>query len=372
MEVRMTQKGLVSALLFVSLMAAGPVAAQFLAADLIYLPAVAHTNGEDESRWRSDVYITNVEEDVDIDIAIVYLQTGGVSNAGAFEDREFWVGGREEDGFGIIDEELADIPPNGTVVIRDPVGQYWAEFEGFAESGALVIFAYEADSLEDDGTRVYKNAIVNSRVYTPFTFFLPDTENEGEFEQRTGTYGQTLPGVAWYNLADPSAVDEDRNFSFQLLTGAGENPLFRYNVGLVNASDPLTTLTAWIQPFDGNGEPLLDDQDDPLIQVVLMPPNSHIQYNSIFSSRFGLDEVPINTILKITVISWTSGSSEPVVGMTVYGNYIDNRSQDPTAILPAFGFPYNVECQWPPNDAKSSGTGPFPLVSRRPVEIPSR
>lgn len=368
----MIQKGLISALVFVFSIGAGPAAAQFLAADLIYIPVVAHTNGEGESRWGSDVYITNVEEDVDIDIALIYLPTGGVSNAGVFQDRELWVGGREGDGFGTINPDLADIPPNGTVVIRDPVGQYWVDEGNTSSSGALVVFAYEADSLEDDGTRIYRNAIVNSRAYTPLTFFLPDEENEGEFTQVTGSFGMTMPGVAWYNLADPSAVGEGRNFSFQMLTGAAENERYRYNVGLVNASDPLTTITVLIEPYQGNGEPYLDENEEPIVLTSTLPPNSHLQFNNIFSSRLGIDLAPLNSMLKITVVGWSSGSNEPVVGMTAYGTYIDNRSQDPTAILPAFGYPYNVDCQWPPNDEKGSRAGAYPRVSRRPVEIPSR
>ena len=65
----MIRKGLLSALVFVFVLGAGQAAAQFLASDLIYLAAVTHTNGDGESRWRSDVFITNVD-DVDIDIAI--------------------------------------------------------------------------------------------------------------------------------------------------------------------------------------------------------------------------------------------------------------------------------------------------------------
>jgi len=368
----MIRKGLMSALVVALSTGAVPVAAQFMAADLIYLPAVAHTNGEGESRWRSDLYITNVEEDVEIDIAIVYLQTGLVNNSSVFVDRTTWLGGRETDDFGFVDPQLANIPPGGTVVLRDPVGEYWATLENVQHSGALVIFAYEANTLEDDGTRVVKNAIVNSRVYTPFTFFVEDPDNEGEFLQRSGTYGQNLPGVAWYNLADPSAVGDNGDFNFELLTGAGENSEFRYNVGIVNASDPLTTITLTIQPFQGNGEPFTTEDDQEIMQTVTMPPAAHVQYNSIFNTLFDLGEVPDDTSLKISVLAWASGSAEPIVGMTIYGTLIDNTSQDPTAILPVFGFPYDIECQWPSTDAKSSSGGSYPRVSRRPIEIPPR
>ena len=367
----MIRKGLLTALVFVFVLGAGQAVAQFLAADLIYLPAVTHTNGEGESRWRSDVFITNVD-DVAIDVAIIYLQTGGLDNSGVFDERTSWLGGRESDEFGFINTELASIPPNGTVVLRDPVGEYWLTLEGVRQSGALVIFAYEADTLEDDGTRVVKNAIVNSRAYTPFRFYYEDPENEGQFLPKDGTYGMTLPGVAWYNLADPSAVGENGDFSFLFLTGAKEDTEFRYNVGLVNASDPLTSITVAIQPFKGNGEPFLNDDGSFLAKIVTLPPAAHLQYVEIFSEQFGLENVSDDTILKISFLQWTSGSSEPVVGLTVYGTMIDNRTQDPTAILPAFGYPYNVECQWPSSDAKSTGDGTYPRVSRRPVEIPPR
>ena len=101
----MIRKGLLTALLFVFILSAGQVTAQFLAADLIYLPAVTHTNGVDVSRWRSDVFITNVD-DVDIDVAIIYLQTGALDNSGVFAERTSWLGGREDDGFGFINTEL--------------------------------------------------------------------------------------------------------------------------------------------------------------------------------------------------------------------------------------------------------------------------
>ncbi len=368
----MFQKGLVSALVMVAVAGAVPAAAQFMAADLLYLPAVVHSNGAGESRWRSDIFITNVEEDVDIDIAMAFLQTGQVSNTAVFTDRSTWLGGREADGFGFVDSQLASIPPGGTVVIRDPVGEYWSTLEGVASSGAVVIFAYEADTLEDDGSRVHRNAVVNSRVFTPFTFYVEDSENEGEFLRRSGTYGQTLPAVAWYNLADPSAVGENGDFSFQLLTGAGQSADFRYNVGVVNASDPLTSITITLQPFQGNGEPFLNENDIEIARTVVLPPGAHVQYNSIFGSVFGLDEVPDDARLKISFVQWSSGSSSPIVGMTVYGTLIDNKTQDPTAVLPLFGSPYNVECQWPSDEAKSTGGGSYPRVGRRPVEIPSR
>jgi hypothetical protein len=369
----MIRKGLQTALLTMLTMGAGTAAAQFMAADLIYLPAATHTPGEGESRWRSDIYITNVEAEVAIDVALVYLPTGLSDNSARFADRSTWLGGRAADGFGFVDPALARIPPGGTVVLEDPIGEYFDADGEIANSGAIVVFAYEAGTLEDDGTRVFKNAIVNSRVYTPMTFYLPDPDNDGEFTEERGTFGQTLPGVAWYNLADPSAISEEGDFSFLILTGAVESRDFRYNVGILNASDPLSTITVVIQPFQGDGEPFLNENDNEILQAVIMPPLAHIQYNNVMSTLFGIEDVPPDVTIDVTVAAWASGSADPIIGMTTYGNMIDDRTNDPTAILPLFASSYNIACQWPSNDNKNGDTSAGgSRVSRRPVEIPAR
>lgn len=369
----MIRKGLITALLGLPLVGAFQAEAQFLAADLIYVPGAAHTSGLGASEWRSDFYITNVEVDVAIDVAMVFLPSGLTSNASRFYDRSTWLGGRDVDGFGSVDPLLADIPPGGTIVLRDPIGNYFLDEGGSGTSGGFVIFVYEANTLEDDGTRVQKNGIVNTRVYTSTSFYQPDPENDGEFVEVTGTYGQTLPGVPWYNLSDPSAVTDEGNFSFQLLTGAGADDEMRYNLGIVNASDPLTTIVVSIQPFRGNGEPFFDIDGNEMIEIVTMPPVSQVQYNGVLSTLFGIAAAPDDVTIDVSFLRWSSGNNQPIVGMTTYGTYIDNNTNDPTAILPAFAYPYNVDCQWSSGGQKAAGTaGGVPRVGRRPLEIPAR
>jgi len=367
----MMRSKLAAALVIAASTAAVPAGAQFMAADLVYVPGVAHTAGEGASRWRSDVYITNVEAEASVDVALVYLGTGQVSNAGRFYDRSTWAGAREADGWGHLDPDLADIPPGGTIVLRDVVNKYWADEAGVANSGAIVVFAWEAGTLEDDGTRVYRNVVVNSRVFTPMTFYLPDADNEGEYVEVNGSYGQTLPGVPWYNLADPSAVDDERNFTYQVLAGAAGDEEFRYNLGILNASDPLTTINLTVQPIQGDGEPFLDIDGNPVGRFVTLPPLAHVQYNDVLFNLFGFGSAPDDVSIKVSFVSWNSGSSQPVVGFTTYGTMIDNQSNDPTAILPAFGFPYDVACQWPPADGAAKGAG-VRSSARRPLEIPNR
>jgi hypothetical protein len=369
----MIRKGLMTALLGLPLLGVIPAEAQFLAADLIYVPGAAHTSGEGSSQWRSDFFITSVEGDVAIDVAMVFLPSGLSSNAFRFLDRSTWLGGRDGDGFGQVDPLLADIPAGGTIVLRDPIGTYFLDESGSGTSGAFVIFVYEADTLEDDGTRVLKNAIVNTRVFTPTDLYRPDPANEGEFVPVSGTYGQTLPGVPWYNLADPSAVSDEGDFSFMLLTGAGQDEEMRYNLGVLNASDPLTTIIVSIQPFQGNGEPFFDINGNEMIEIVSMPPLSQVQYNNVLATLFGLAAAPDDVTIDVAVVQWTSGNSVPIVGMTTYGTYIDNETNDSTSIMPAFAYPYNVDCQWSSSDSAAlNKAGGFPRVDRRPLDIPPR
>lgn len=350
------------------LMAAGPILAGFGAADLIYIPASASSPGAVGSSWKTDLYITNVE-DVAIDVAMVYLPSGLVNNAPAFSSRTTWLGGRESDEFGFINEELADIPPNGTVVLRDLVGEYWTAQLGANGIGALVVAAYEADTLEPDGTRVYKNAIVNARIYNDTTIWVEDPENEGEFIERVAQYGQTMPGVPWYNLADGGAVGETYDFSFEELTGGEEGGRLRYNIGMVNASDAQTALTVRIQPFQANGEPYLDENEVEILTVITVPPAGHLQMFRPFRDVWELEDTE-GASVQVAIVGWSSQAAEPVPLMSSYGSVVQNNTNDPSTVLPFFAYPYDVECMWGTPEEES--VGKRSSLIRRPVEIPAQ
>jgi hypothetical protein len=343
---------------------AGPVFAGFGASDLVYIPVVSHNSGASGSDWVTDLYVTNPEE-VAIDVAIAYLPSGQFSNASVFTSRDTWLGGREDDGFGLIDESLADIPPNGEVVIRDIVGEYWTDILGLNGNGSLVIFAYEADTLEPSNERVLRNVIANARIYNDTKIWIEDEDNPGEFIEKAAEYGQTMPGVPWYNLADSGAVSDTYDFSYERLTGAEEGSGLRFNVGMINASDPLTSISVTLQPFQANGEPFLDDEDNEIFSVITMPPLSHIQYYRPFTSEWDIDEVE-GAVVKVTIAAWSSTAADPVVMMTSYGSVIHNRTNDPSTVLPSFDYPYDVDCMW-----GGDGETKTARSARRPVEIPA-
>ena len=350
-----------------ALLVATPAMASFQAADLIYIPAVAKTTGSGTSNWKTDIYITNVDE-VAIDVAMVYLPSGLVSNSSYFIDRTYWLGGREDDGFGFLNEALADIPPNGTVVLRNVVGEYWVDQTGLNGMGAMVVFAYEANTLEDDGTRVYRNAIANARIYNDTELWERDPDGHGFVEVPT-TYGQQMPGVAWYNLADPAAIGDDFDFTYMILTGGEETARYRYNLGLLNASDPQTQITVSLQAFQPNGEPYLDDAGDPLIVLQSVPILAHLQWYRAFSTLWDLEEVEA-AMIKVSFVAWSSTAPDPIPALITYGSLIDEVSDDPTTVMGAFADPYDIDCMW--NGGGTPVTPKPGRIGRRPVEIAPR
>jgi hypothetical protein len=363
-------------LMGVLLLTAATANAGFQAADLIYINPVANIAGSEGSIWNTDVYVYNADT-VDIDVMMVFLATGLSGNPGAFIDRTQWLGGREDEGFGYINEELADIPPGGTVTLVDILGEYWQEILPIEGTGAIVVFAYEAGTLEPDGSRVFRNAIVNSRIYNTGTIVIPDPENE-EGEEGTietdATFGQISPGVPWYDLEDPGLITETGNWSFHLLVGGVENDIYRYNVGVLNASDPQTVLTIGIQPLQPNGEPYLDLEGNQIVSIIQLAPLAHLQFNR-YLAGLGIEE-EANSTIKVSHISWSSGGADPKPALTSYGSFIDNRSNDPTSVLPSFSYPFDVDCIFlgPDDESKRQDPGVdrsrIGRVSRRPLSAP--
>jgi len=356
-------------LLIAVVLAAVPAAASWQAAELIYVPAVAQTEGAGSSDWRTDLYITNMD-DVDIDVAMVYLPSGLVDNGFRVSDRSTWLGPREGEGFGWVNENLADIPPNGTVVLRDVVGEYWVDQAGLNGLGAMIVFAYEAGTLEDDGSRVDALAIANARIFNDTIVWIPNPNGHGFIEQ-DATYGQSMPGVAWYNLADPAAVTDELDYSYMVLVAGEQSPGYRYNLGLLNGSDPQTTITISIQPFQPDGEPYLDENDNPLITVQTVPPLAHLQFFRIFNAAWGLEMVE-GSMIKVSFLAWASNSPDPVPGFTTYGSLIDEASGDPTTFMGSFAMPYDVDCVWPEGvEATATMVAPE-RRAKYPVQFPPR
>jgi len=152
-----------------------------------------------------------------------------------------------------------------------------------------------------------------------------------------------------------------------VLTGGEEGGALRYNVGVVNASDPLTTLTVQIQPFQANGEPSLNADEVEIDSVITMPPASHIQLFRPFGGEWDLEDTE-GASVRVSILGWSSSSADPRPMMTSYGSVVVNNTNDPTTVLPSFGDPYDVECMWGGGTEGAKSTG---SPRARSIEIPT-
>ncbi len=356
----------------------GVASAQFMAADLIYVPAVAHTEGANGSVWKTDLTITNVDS-TPVGVGIFFVPTGRDDHSSFLASRDTALGGSEDQGFGFVDDALANIPPGGTVTIPDILGKYWfTKYGPSASNGALVVFAWEAGTLDDDGNRTYRNVVVTSRTYNTAKIKIEDPDHQGQFIETDATFGQTLPGVPWYNLADAGVKNDQRDLTYEVLPGAMENDTYRYNVGVFNTSDLQTSIALVIKPYDVTGHQLTDANGAGLEKLLLLPPLAHVQLYDILKSTFNLTDVS-NVLLRISFLNWTTLGTAPVPTFTCYGSLIDNRSNDATTILPSFGFPYDLDTVWKAPAAGGSAQNlsrwGFPQrggANRRPVRMPQR
>jgi hypothetical protein len=361
-----------------ALLPATEAVAVFQAAELVYYPVAARNTGANNSQWFTEITITNVDNTA-VDIVVFFFRTGAVDNSVTFL-REFGIGPREEQGWGVVVPELADIPPGGTIELQNIVGNYFLDlYETTSLLGGLAIFAYEAGTLDSTDGEVYRNIVVQGRNHTTATIWVEDPDNEGQFVEEPTTYGHTVPGVPWYDTADPGAVDENRDLSFQVLVGGKDNNDFRYNAGFMNCSDFQTSLRVLIEARDAAGNVFLNDEELPINIVISLPPLAHLQYNRIFRDYLDIEtEEPVSLIVR--VLGWETTSTDPKPGLTSYGTIVDHRSNDPTYVLPTFGEPYDVDCVWqnPTDTGEGSAAAPKegrfgPAVQRAlPITIPSR
>lgn len=356
-------------------------ASYFQAGDLIFVPAVAHNDGSEGSVWRSDLTITNVDS-VPVDVAIFFLPSGVGDNSAYVLTRTYGLSGREDEGWGHVNEALADIPSGGTVSIEDIVGQYWSPSLGVsAYLGGLAIFAYEAGTADAEDGPTYRNIIATARTYNLTTIWTPDPDSEDPdnptFIEEEATYGQTIPGVPWYAMADPSAVSDDKDFSYLVLPGGADNDILRYNIGFMNTSDSQTGITLRVTAYDSTGAQYVDGDGNPIEKYITLGPLSQFQINRAFLNWFEIEDVS-DALIKVEFDSWQTNSPTPTPFFTVYGSLVDGRTNDPTTILPSFGFPFDVDCLFK-SDGGSGGGSTTSLRGRiekeglhRPLSLPTR
>lgn len=337
-----------------SVVTAAGATAMFRTSDLVVVPVAAATVGLQNSNWRTDVEIMNVDT-VPVDVIIIFLPTGNVDNRSWYTTMANAMGGRSDDGFGHIDEKLKEIPAGRAVVLEDIVKTPWGE----GEKGALLVFGIKAGTYKT--TTPFggepRKIQVNSRSYSL-------SKNAEELPL---TFGQSIPGLPWYYYIDPGK--KAKGLDHVVFSGIEEDASYRCALGLVNVSDQLTWLyvQAVLKGPDGT---VLGDVTD------YMQPLAHSQWDKFLYSYFGLaaDKTVKGGTLTVTVKGYYSTAANPTPALMAYVSRIDNLTNDPVYLEQRFepelpwDCVFNGNCGSTTGGAEAQTTRP-PL--RRPLDPPT-
>ncbi len=309
----------------VALLASSGAFAMFRAADLVIVPVAAATTGLSGSHWKSDLEIMNVDS-VNIDVEIVLLECCGTDNSVWFANMANHLGGRASDGFGHVNTALADIPPGRAVYINDVVGSS-AGFGLAGVKGALLIFAYQANTLSSPPGGVPRNIVVNSRSYDS------GTNTSGT----AFTFGQEVPGIPWYYYLDPSK--KSTGLDHLVFTGLREDASYRTAIGMINLSDRTTSLSVQLTLTGQDGTQIG-------VQSVTMPPLAHDQEDQAIITLFGktLADAIQGATLDVQVPVYISGADSPAPALMAYVSRIDNVSNDAIMVEQAYTRPLPWDC----------------------------
>jgi hypothetical protein len=333
------------------LLLAGGAFAEYRAADLVVVPVAAALAGVNNSQWRTDVEIVNVDT-VAVDLLIIFLPSGGGNNTVWFSNIDNALGGRAEDSFGHVDAKLKDVQPGQQVFLPDIIKTVW----GDTNRGALLVFAYEAGSYsqtDPPGGRP-KRVVVTSRTYS----LGKDADNKDV------TYGQQIPGLPWYTYLDPH--QKAKGYDRAILTGIREDAAYRTNFGMVNVSDPLTALEVELTLTFEDGTEVKD-------LGTTVSPLSHQQYDRVVTGFFGQPADPgtVNARITAAVRAWSSQAEEPTPGLMVYASRVDNLTNDPVYIEQAWTVEMPWDCVFNGNCASLSGqSAQRGSPRRRPLSPP--
>lgn len=254
-------------LLLALLLLAVPLSAQVN--DTYVIPAVANVAGGFGTRWMTHFSVFNPQLDWPLVVSIVYIPTGG--------------------GQGI--EELIELPPNSLAYSENILDALF----GVTGGGSLLVATFPEDNPGVPNDVISRAFLVTSNTYN---------------NSRSGTYGQTIPGV-WTGLLDYDS-DGISAVAHGIRNVARDG--WRTNVGAVNLGRCSVTLR--VSVYDGDGNRILNQSP------FIVPPLGHMQ-----------DRLPIETesgTVEFFVDDPCSNSNDNYAVVFPYTSTIDQLSGDPT------------------------------------------
>lgn len=201
-----------------TLCAFSATASNFRGADQVYIPAAGNFQGA-SGRFVSDVYLANLETDVDVDVSVIFQQLGQGGGTGVeFPNIITLKAGERKEYKNFLQSVLGLNAGN--------------EFGQLILNACLKGASCGPETQNADGVSPnFKNISAWSRVYS-----FPTTAGA---DQRLTT-GQLFTGIPWYHFVSSLQANNglDKVYIQGLRqTGAPGVPgTFRSNVGLVNAS----------------------------------------------------------------------------------------------------------------------------------------
>ena len=262
----MRYSSLLPALLVVALVAAVPASAQVN--DTYIIPAAANVAGNFGTRWMTQISIFNPQPDPLV-ISVTYIPTGG--------------------GVGI--EELIELPANSLAYSENLLADLF-DVQG---GGSLLLATFAEDNPGLPNEMISRAFLVTSNTYN---------------NSRTGTYGQTIPGV-WAGLFD---YDYDEISAVAHGIRNIQSLGWRTNIGAVNLGRCNVNLRVTV--YDADGKRILN-------QLPMgIPPMAHLQ-----------DRLPIEVdggTIEFFVEDPCAADDDKYAVVFPYTSTIDQLSGDPT------------------------------------------
>lgn len=242
--------------------------------DTYVVTAIAKKNGDENTRWRTQLSIFNPHLDYELVVSATLLRTGGAPGV----------------------EKLIEIPANATFITDDAMGDIFETVGG----GAVLLATFREDNPQVPDDVISRAFLVTSNTY-----------NDAE----TGTFGQTIPGV-WTGLLD---FDYDNISAIAHGIDNSDRLGFRTNVGAVNLGR--CSITIFVSVYDANGDEIIKDQAWPI------PPLAHWQ-----------DPLPVTVeggSIEFLVEDPCSNDEVDYAVVFPYTSTIDNLSGDPRYQTPS-------------------------------------
>jgi hypothetical protein len=177
-------------------------------------------------------------------------------------------------------------------------------------------------------------------------------------------YGQRINGLPWYDYLNPGL--DSRGYNKVVLSGIRQDTAFRTSVGIVNISDPLTTVYAELTLKGADGTELGQES-------VVMLPLAHQQFDLAVWNFFGVDVLQdvVGATVEVRISLWESQAGNPVPALMAYASRVANRTNDPIQLEQAWLGELPWDCVYNGRCTGVSAQSAGGTRLRRPLDPPT-